>query len=266
MVFLYDGTYEGFLSAVFDAYALKTEPRDIISMERDYQEELGARHHHVETCDAKADRLMAGMKLNGGGIAGRTMTAFLSWVPDRELILYRYIVLGFRIKNAIHLKLDDDTVRAVNGMISLTEREKYKWKGFLRFSVLDNNLFYAEMSPECNVLTLIMPHFERRMGTTPFLVHDRTFKQVGLYDAREWVVRSSEGLTLPEFHADEKKYRYLWKLFYDTTAMEFRANDKQRRQVMPKRYRQHVTEMQEQTYAGAFDEQPIMIGGRKLLT
>jgi len=45
----------------------------------------------------------------------------------------------------------------------------------------------------------------------------------------------------------------MWKLFYDTTAMEFRANEKQRRQIMPIRYRRHVTEMQEQSYSDGND-------------
>jgi len=190
-------------------------------------------------------------------------------MPDREMTIYRYIVMGFKMKENIFLKLDDDTVRGVMDMCSQTRREKMKWKGFLRFSIASNDSYYAEMSPKNNVLTLIMPHFTRRMGTTPFLIHDLTYAQVGLYDTREWYIRSSKGLTLPELHSDEMKYRYMWKLFYDTTAIEGRENDRRRHAVMPDRYQKHVTELREQPFSDDFTKSaPAAIAGaeRRSLT
>ena len=257
MIFIYDGTFEGFLSSVFDAYTQKVEPLDIVSSLSEMQIPLNADYHYVETTEEKADRLMVGME-KIGGISGQVMFAFLSWMPGREMAIFRYIVLGFRIKENILLKLDDDIVIKVNDMCGQTGLEKKKWKGFLRFSVMENNVYYAEMSPKNNVLTLIMPHFTRRMITTPFLIHDLVYKQVGLYDTREWHLLSSEGLTLPNLHSDELRYRYMWKLFYDTTAIEGRKNHKQRRQMMPKRYQKHITELNEQSYQDSIIKNSVM--------
>lgn len=252
MVFIYDGTFEGFLSTVFDAYTAKTNPMNIVSSRNEMQVTLNSDYHYVETSDEKADRLMAGLcKI---GISDKIIKSFLSWTPNREMTIFRYIVMGFKDMVYLTHKLDDDIIRKVTDMCTHTEREKMKWKGFLRFSVMDNNVYYAEMSPKNNVLTLIMPHFGRRFNTKPFLIHDMTYKQVGLYDTREWYLMPSDGLTVPQLHTDEAKYRYLWKLFYDTTAMEGRLNHKRRRQVMPERYRKHITELQDQTVPDTLPE------------
>ena len=254
MIFIYDGTFEGFLSAVFDAYLLKIEPIDIVSSLDEIQMSLDGEYHYVETTEEKANRLMAGMDKIGEGFSGQVIFAFLSRMPDKEIIIYRYIVMGFKIKEKIFLKLDDDIVRKVLDMHRQTGSEMSKWKGFLRFSVMENNAYYAEISPKNNVLALIIPHFTRRISTKPFLINDMTYNQVGLYDTREWYICSSEGLTLPGLHSDEMKYRYMWKLFYDTTAVEGRANIKRRRQVIPERYQKHIIELREQSFSGDFNK------------
>jgi len=241
MILIYDNTFEGFLSTVFDAYTLKNEPLDIVSAACDMQMGFGDVYHHVETTVEKADRLMAGLcKL---GIADTVVFAFLSYMIGRELAIYRYIALAFKVKDDLKLMHANDIVRKVKDMHSQAEHEKMRWKGYLRFSVMENDVFYAEMTPKNNVLTLIMPHFSRRFNTKPFLIHDLIYKQVGLYDTKEWFIMSSEGISLPAVHADEQSYRYLWKLFYDTTAMESRMNEKRRREVIPKRYRAQMVEL-----------------------
>jgi len=248
MILIYDGSFEGFLSAVFDAYTLKIQPLDIVSSSDEIQMSLDAEYHTVETTDEKADRLMAGIDKIGGEFPRQVIYAFMSWESGREMAVYRYIVLGFKIKEKIFEQYTDDVVLKVKNLCGQTGTEKYRWRGYLRFSELENKLLYAEMSPKHNVLALIMPHFTRRMGHRPFLVHDLTYHQVGIYDMQEWYVRSSEDITLPGLHAGETNIRYLWKHFYDTTAVEWRTNEKRRGQMIPKRYRKHLTELQEQVW------------------
>ena len=242
MIFVYDGSYEGFLSAVFDAYSLKIKPLNISAASGDIQIDLGGKFHYVEAADEKADRLIAGMEKIG--FADKVLFAFLSWMLNKEMTIYRYIIMGFNLKEKILTLTGNDIVNKVNDMCSQTANEKYRMRGFLRFSVMKNSVHFAEISPKNNVLPLIMPHFSRRMGTMPFLIHDMTYKQVGLYDNLEWFICSSENLILPGLHSDEEKYRKAWKLFYDTTAVEGRENLEYRNKKMPARYHKHITELQ----------------------
>jgi len=272
VIFIYDGTFEGFLSAVFDAYSLKITPVNITT-DKDIQESFDTEYHYVNTSDEKSDRVIAGMNKIGGGFTGNVTVAFFSWMPDREMVIYRYIVLGFEIKHKIFNKLDDDIVIRMSAMVSQVGREINKLTGFLRFSVLENNLMYAEMSPKNNCLPFLLPHFSERMKVIPFLIHDLTYNQVGIYDTKESYIRSSEGLTLPKYSADELQYRRMWKCFYDTIAIEGRVNPKLRQQLMPKRYHKHIFEMQDHMFSGELDmaDSPDTIvqkqeRGRDLLT
>jgi len=244
-VYVYDGAFDGFLSAVYDIYALKKAPKDIVSSSDAMQTGFGFEYYYVESSEEKARRVIDGLEKIDASLSGHVILAFLSWTPGRELAIYRYIALAFRVRERILLKLDDPDVVKVLGMAGQTGGEKNKIKGFLRFSIMENDVFYADISPKNNVLTLIMPHFVRRMPTRAFLINDLTYKQAGLYDRRDWYIRSSAGLTLPNLRSDEEKYRRMWKLFYDTTAVEGRLHGVARKQTMPRRYHRHITELQE---------------------
>jgi len=262
MIYVYDGTLEGFLSAVFDIYVNKTEPLNIVSAQSAFQPDFDTPCHTVETTDEKAARLMTGMDKIGGALPGQVIYAFLSHMPDREMVIYRYIAMGFEMKEKLFQNLHDDTVRKVLDMERQTGVEKQKMKGFLRFSVTENNVFYAEMSPKNNILPLIMAHFCRRFRVKPFMIRDRTYNQLGIFDTRGWYIHSDARLngetdtrTLaeaaaasPNLHESEERYRYMWKRFYDITAMNGRENIKGRNARVPQRYQRHMTEHQDQPY------------------
>ena len=56
MIFLYDGTFEGFLSAVFDAFSAKDEVE--IEKKEGWQPQLFADPVEVETVQEKAERVV----------------------------------------------------------------------------------------------------------------------------------------------------------------------------------------------------------------
>ena len=115
---------------------------------------------------------------------------------------------------------------------------------FVRFARMEGGVFYGAITPQYPVLPLIMPHFAERFQVQPFILHDKTHGQAGVFDTREWVIASTEGLALPDSTADEAFYRRLWKTFYDTVAIKERTNYNLRRNHMPKKYWKNMVEMQ----------------------
>ena len=252
-IFIYDDTFEGLLSAVFDAYDMKCTPADI-TVSEEGQQSIGTELYYVNTSAEKSDRVMAGMqKKIGGGFVGMVENAYLSWQPGREMAIYRYIVLGFKLGPRIELNLSDETVLKIKSYASLVGREVNKLTGFIRFSVMENNVMYAQISPESNCLAFFMPHFADRMRGIPFLIHDLTHHLIGVCNTAEWYIRTDEGLTLPKYSADEMLYRRMWKTFYNTIAVEGRVNKKLRQHFMPLRYQKHMTEMQDDPFLDQLD-------------
>lgn len=238
----YDDSFEGLLTAIFESYSWHPAPGSIVGQQ--HQKQLGARYVAVGTDDEKAERVIRGIQSKIGGDAyERVWTGFLSCNPEKSNIIYRYIRLGMRLGPSIRRHLTDQRVMDMDKLAALVGRESSQLIEFVRFSRMEGGVYYAKISPEHDVITLMMPFFADRFNSSPFLIHDTGRQIAGVYDTRGWVIRSTEGLTLPAYASDELQYRALWKRFYDTIAIRERVNPGLRRQHMPKKFWRNITEM-----------------------
>ena len=67
-----------------------------------------------------------------------------------------------------------------------------------------------------------------------------------MYAGDDWHLVKTDALNLPDRAADERTMQQAWKRFYKTVAVESRYNPELRRQFMPKRLWENITEMQEE--------------------
>ena len=243
VVLLYDGSFDGFLSAVFVSYLhrpapLSVEPQDGV------QQQFGVIYLPVKTDDAQAQRTAGGIRRIMGQEAYETVwKAFLAESPSGSAALYRYIRLGMRIGTAIVHSLTSDCVAEVNALALRLGNEVGHLIQFVRFSRLDGGIYYAAIEPKGFVLPLLMPHFTARYQIQPFLMHDRTHQTVGVFDTHEWVLADASSLHLPGFDEGETAWRRLWKTFYESITIRERQNLRLQMQHVPLRYRACMTEM-----------------------
>lgn len=244
VVLLYDDTFEGLLSAVFQSYSFHPAPEAVESRSL-CQQRLGRRYVEAVPSEEQAERVIVGIRKTMGQEAyEKVWTAFQSSFLDRGDAVYRYIRLGMRIGRAVHQRITDPRVMRVDKICSLVGREAGMLRQFVRFSKLEGGVYYGEISPEHGVLPMLMPHFYSRFQIQPFLIHDKTHRLAGVSDTRTWYIASAEKLRLPEMSADDGGYRRMWKAFYDTIAIQQRLNPMCRRNHMPKKYWKYLTEMQ----------------------
>ena len=244
IVLLYDDTFEGLLSAVFQSYSYHPAPEAVESRSL-CQQRLGRRYVEAAASEEQAERVIAGIrKIMGREAYEKVWTVFQSAFLDKGDAVYRYIRLGMRIGRAIHQKITDPWVMRVDKICSLVGREAGMLRQFVRFSKLEGGVYYGEISPEHFVLPLLMPHFYSRFQIQPFLIYDKTHRQAGVSDTKTWYITSAEELRLPELAEDDAAYRRMWKAFYETIAIQQRINPVCQRNHMPKKYWKHLTEMQ----------------------
>lgn len=244
LILLYDGSFEGLLTAVFDSYSYSPPPQSLDTADI-YQPRLGCRYQESHADPQKTARVITGIRRRMGSLGYRKVwQAFLHDGGDKATVIYRYIRLGMREGECVHHMLTHPIVMALDKLVALTGREAGFLTEFIRFSELEGHLYYAEITPEHYTLPLIMPHFAARMNTQPFLIHDKTHGVAGVYDRHNWYLVSTENMTVPELSTNEIAYRRLWKTFYDTIAIKERINPNLRRQLMPKKYWKNMTEMQ----------------------
>jgi probable DNA metabolism protein len=128
------------------------------------------------------------------------------------------------------------------------EREKHRMEAFVRFQLTRDNLFYAIVQPDFNVLPLIQSHFKSRYADQRWMIYDIQRKYGIYYDLAEvtevQIMFSDLKTTDPASIYDEKEtmYQELWKQYFSSVNIKARKNTKLHIQHMPKRYWKHLTE------------------------
>ena len=241
----YDGSFDGFLTCVFESYANREEAVCFQGPEEGAYTLWPTRC--VEADRDKALRVFRSMdpKL-GKGAADLVYRAFLTCLEERELHIYRFLRYGYQRGPAVMRDLGDDRVNTLNKAVYHLNSEAHLYTGFVRFSDCDGVLM-GEIEPKNRVLPLIRAHCTGRYNTEQFRLYDRTHREALVYQPRRWAIVPVEGITLPPASAEELRYRRLWRRFYDTIAIEGRYNPRLRQTHMPKRYWHMMTEFQEES-------------------
>jgi len=238
----YDGSFDGFLTCVFESYANHEEAVCFQGPEDGAYTLWEARR--VETDREKAVRVFRSIDPKmGKGAADLVYRAFLTCLEERELHIYRFLRYGYQRGTGILRELGDDRVNTLLKAVQHLNGEAHLYTGFVRFSDYDGVLM-GEIEPKNRVLPLIRRHFTGRYNTERFFLYDRTHGEALVYEPGRWAIVPVEGVTLPPAGAEELHYRRLWRQFYATIAIEGRYNPRLRQTHMPKRYWHVMTEFQ----------------------
>ena len=243
IIYLYDGTFDGLLTAVFISFEQHEIPLGI-ETDGNVQGTLGATYFNVGTDTEKSYRVQKSIREKISGYAMKSIYfAYLSNAEDKEMKILAYIHRCFKYGKAVNSHLNDKYVAAVLNAAQYVVNEAHKLKGFIRFSELDGGILYGEITPENRVLPCLILHFTNRYSGLAFMINDLKHKECLVYNGRECVIR--EAVTAPtlNFTENELLHRELWKEFYNTVEIKERHNEKCRMTNMPKRYWKHLTEM-----------------------
>lgn len=243
VTYCYDGSFDGLMCCVFESYARKEIPIDILSPEAASCTLLPL--ENIETEANKARRVVASIPAKIGKAAIEFIQqAFLTCFTQKELYILLFLRKGYTYGPRIMGMLADHTVNTLFKAVRHLERESHLFKGFIRFSEF-NQVLVAEIEPKNDVLPLLMEHFCQRYPEERFLIYDKTHGMGLVYQPYQVKIIPIEALELPETDAVEEKYQSLWQLFYETIEIKGRHNPKCRSTQMPKRYWKYMTEFSE---------------------
>ncbi len=244
IVYRYDGTYQGFLCCVAQCFFDKQLPRDVQLLDEPQGTLFGIKA--VDTDEGLAARVERSLAVKISPLAqDMVRRGFLCCMEDKELRLIRFILKGYRNGARVTKMSVDPDVHAIDKALLYLKNEAHYHVEFMRFA--DCGGFLASMiTPNNTVLPLVAPHFCERFNTENLVMFDKTHGMGFVYQAaghrREFF--QADSLELPEPSEEETHFRELWRLFYDTIAVEGRINLALRRGNMPMRYWQNMTEFQ----------------------
>jgi probable DNA metabolism protein len=122
--------------------------------------------------------------------------------------------------------------------------EAHRLKGLVKFRYLSDNLYYAPVHPDNNIIEHVGKHFVKRLPSQNFILHDKNRNISFVYDTKDFsILDVPKGFEIPEFCEKEKIYQNLWQTFFKTIAIKERTNKRLQMQFMPKKYWQDLIEM-----------------------
>lgn len=243
MIYITDGSFEGILTAIFEAYARKEEPESIVSKGQ-FQMTLGADLIEIETDMDKYRRVYAAIEKKISDEAMEIIyKAYLNEHEDAGIAIYRYVKLGLKLGGKVVSYLQNPDVLRVHDMSYKVSAEAHLFLGILRFNKLKNEIYYAKMEPDNNIITILSNHFVERLSDQPWIIHDVKRSIFALYNT-EQVVFSNDPITIPDVNTEDKEFPLLWKRYFQAIAIESRINPKLQKSFMPRRYWKNLIEKQ----------------------
>ncbi len=240
MIYKYDSTFEGLLCAYELIFNGKDVPYDITAKTiHDMFEESVQIITDPQCTDSFSSKLEKKFRSN---VFRNIYLTYLSEIKGFEMDVYRYLKDGFSIGADIDRHLHLDSVDRIKKNVWKVVKEAHRLKGFLRFSLLDNNVLYSPVEPDHNVIPLISSHFKKRFGYRDFIVHDRRRKKALIYFEGKMELVDVLLENIPPFSENEKDIRTLWKVFFDSVTIKPRLNSTLQRNFLPVRYRKNMTE------------------------
>ena len=250
--YTYDGTFEGLLSVIFEIYDRKAWPDKIEKQGKEQQTGIFAAHQFIPTDEAKAGRVWQGLKKKLSETACADLYKTYLWEqPGFEMLIFRYVELAFASSASIEENFAADCVRQVTHISRQIFREKHRMEAFVRFQKTADDLFYAAISPDYNVLPLLKDHFQKRYADQRWLIFD-VKRQYGLYynlEHADFICLEEANLqgktgALPAAILSEKEplYETLWQTYFHHVNIPERKNKKLHLKHMPVRYWKYLTE------------------------
>ena len=132
ITYIFDGTMDGLLTAVFDAYALKEQPEELLKS-GDALPLFCERTYQVTTDEEKAQRVWAGLEKRLNREALKLISvSWLSEVRELNTPLFHYIYKVFKLGDIARNFADPDVLNVTN-IARRVLHEQLRMKQFIRF-------------------------------------------------------------------------------------------------------------------------------------
>ncbi len=253
IIFTYDKTFEGLLTAIFESYSLKVIP-DLLLRSGEPLPIFYERCICVETDVSKSERVLKSMekKLSKAGLAVITAN-WLSELPDTDLLIFKYICKAINASKSIELNFGDPDVLLASNISKKVSQERHRVIQFLRFQKTADCTYFAAIEPLYNILPIAIQHFKERFTGQKWIIYDMK-RDYGFYydmsavteirfETGKPVLPSGKMDTALMAH-DEKVFQELWKAYFKSTTIKERRNPKLHRQNLPVRFWKYLIEKQ----------------------
>jgi len=256
LVYVFDNTLDGLLTAVFDSFFLHQQP-DMLLSQGSQLPLFADEPHLVATNTEKAGRVWKGLEKHLSKDGLRMIT--ISWLSEEHSLnqpLFNFICKVFRLPagSGIERNASDLDVLEVRNTCRRVLHEQLRMKQFIRFQKAKDGTYLAVVSPDHNVLPLITDHFQDRFNDQSWLIYDAKRHYGYYYDGKTTMHVTFENEAAVPFDLsngkldadvlsnDDALFQQLWRTYFKAICIKERMNPKKQLSDMPRRYWKYMTE------------------------
>ena len=240
MILLYDGTFEGFLSLVYEVYYKKLKPTKIyktLPNEILFEEIL-----EINSSKESGIKVLNAIKTKfPKEILEKILNIFMCDSKEFEMALLEYIVIGFKDSKQLY-NINNSCVFYLNNLEKELFRVTHKLTGFIRFEELEDKTLYAKIESKFNVVYFLGRHFLKRFNNQNFIIHDINRKLAFVKIQNDYSIKEVAFFGEPNYSSNEEKFQKLWKSFFSGVTINERTNLKLQTQMVPLLYRTYMSE------------------------
>ncbi|HEX8021715.1 TIGR03915 family putative DNA repair protein [Mucilaginibacter sp.] len=246
---VYDGTFEGLLTAVFEIYERKLYAVKLLKGEW-RNSALFEEVIPIVTDEVRASRVLRGLrkKLSAAGVQ-RLYISHMAEIAGEDCNVLGFIRYVFDSEQNIEEDYGNRYVMRLSEILKMVRREKHRMEAFVRFQKLNDGTFYAAIEPDFNVLPLLIKHFKNRYADQKWMIYDIKRGYGVYYDLHDtqFIEMDFDELNNPinviaAYSEDEGIYQNLWKNYFNSVNIASRKNTRLHIRHIPKRYWRHLTE------------------------
>ena len=256
-VYVFDHTLDGLLTAVFDSFFLHQQPEFLLA-EGEQLPLFADEPHRVVTDSEKAERVWKGLEKHLSKDGLRMIT--VSWLSEERALnqpLFNFICKVFRREpfDSYERNASDPDVLEVRNTCRRVLHEQLRMKQFIRFQKAKDGTYLAVVSPDHNVLPLIIDHFQDRFNDQPWLIYDAKRHYGYYYDGAAAPIHitfedeaavpfnlSNGKLDADVLSENDQIFQQLWRTYFKAICIKERMNPRKQLQDMPRRYWKYMTE------------------------
>jgi len=178
-ILIYDGSFNGFLTAVYSAFDEKIQVADI-QKNGITQKGLFSDTETIFTQMENAKSVWNGIQSKSHIAIRNIYFAFLSEQKGIEIVLYKYIKKLFSPADMLSLNFTDDLESKINQLAKIVGKEKQYMEASVKFNLTADAIHFAFIRPDNDVLPLISRHYRFQFSDTPWMIFDSK-RNYGLY-------------------------------------------------------------------------------------
>ena len=278
-VYVFDHTLDGLLTAVFDSFFLHQQPEFLLA-EGEQLPLFADEPHRVVTDSEKAERVWKGLEKHLSKDGLRMIT--VSWLSEERALnqpLFNFICKVFRREpfDSYERNASDPDVLEVRNTCRRVLHEQLRMKQFIRFQKAKDGTYLAVVSPDHNVLPLIIDHFQDRFNDQPWLIYDAKRHYGYYYDGAAAPIHitfedeaavpfnlSNGKLDADVLSENDQLFQQLWRTYFKAICIKERMNPRKQLSDMPRRYWKYMTELMVNSFSivSADSAEPEVSGHR----